>query len=1436
MIKINKLLFAIATVLPTITCLSVSVENVQASSNVNQDSIKSLLDTATKENIDIAEKSYRKQGLLLNNETYWAKDNTWKNSIEALHELTIFGMNPKANVFEEKIDIFKRAVRDAVLRNDKTKAGAYLNGMTIYTFLYQFINNQYNVKLQSGNEVDLNNIEQIFNDVVRDVEEKIKQSWSYSNSLAGLISGQSDEGKTQLKDVLLHDMKCYLLQFGYVAPMDDEDNKKVSSVLSEVLKNKSVSSEDKDDEINNSMKNELSKSFNKNNKINRTKKNDLSKSVNKNLNQKKKTSPFKENKKNYIEDLNVEMGNKKNSKPTANLNFVNAIASIKSDKNSQDSINRMFNPLAAINGRKKHNKIMNEDKNEIKNDINNVNNIDTFNQKCSINIKNKKILNKKKDEIKSNIDNNGNNINLVDKPTINDENKSNINSDVNDIKLVDKPTISDENKNNINDNVDNINLVNKSTINNENKNNIDSNINNINLVDKPIINNENKNNINNNGNNINLVNEQNIINIKKTEPKVENNDEENNDDIFTLLKDVAQEEYNTEAGAESAPPPTLIDIEKQTGLQSIGLTIETKKINDREACCLKFVDDESSKFKKDTLIKNLVNGFNAISENPILRHGGLSGAENFSQLTALFHALALQSNVVQSIILNYLNKYQSIQKDIKSPINQKKNPAILTTDVVELLAKMWILPKDYEHTNQFSENRVDNLLKSCQETFGDIINIKPNGLFKKIVDILNGVLEIKEDKEKISEKVEELVKNSGINTNGREKEDLENFLQECNSGVSDNIKFLAEKSYVCTECSNLKSEQETSDSIDINLKDYYNQSVKDGVVSLNFILQDQYGTSKTNLVRSCSKCGPDNPQKITTKLKFLPQNLVVKFKKDKDQSAKVSIPEFFDLKDDFEQGNPIINEQINNENNTKYFLSAFVFWDDKENKYITFGKAGPLSSWVCYNGKVTDGGNEIVNRIRKFGLKDGTLFKPQMAIYQKIKGQNVPKLYGQMKQSYENWYNGIIAAQKTFIQKNFEPIVESDSKLIKDTNANLVLRKAPLGIRNIGAVCFKSSLMQSLLNIPSIRQYFLKNSNDLLNGTIKLNCEKNDNNFIFLKQFIDLIKSVCCTDGPNLSENGKEVVPNKFYKIVETLNPLFKEGQAGDSKDFLIFILEQLHKILKKPAKIYENFKNPGGFNQYDRNNALNFFMSDFTKETSVISDDFFLFNETTNICQNKWCPTNLDGNNQPRSMPLPCWNYGLANCIIFPLEEVKNMRDNSYFITNLTGTNLVTIGDCFAYNEKTDLFTGENRNYCNLCKQLFDSAYRSKIFSAPNVLILILNRGRGNVSKVNLDTYPTKMNITSFVHNPINEPYINAQRLNPDFWYDLIGVVRHVGPSGPDGHFISDNKIGDQWYRMNDAIVTKLESDQLKPQAFDKFGTPYILFYAKKSFLKEYK
>jgi len=219
------------------------------------------------------------------------------------------------------------------------------------------------------------------------------------------------------------------------------------------------------------------------------------------------------------------------------------------------------------------------------------------------------------------------------------------------------------------------------------------------------------------------------------------------------------------------------------------------------------------------------------------------------------------------------------------------------------------------------------------------------------------------------------------------------------------------------------------------------------------------------------------------------------------------------------------------------------------------------------------------------------------------------------------------------------------------------------------------------------------------------------------------------------------------------------------------------------------------------------YFFNDFQKECSIISDIFFGFTETTNECL--YCKNLYNSKGQYNPI---CYNYGIFNCLIFPLEEVKNMKYNNMINNN----NTVSLYDCFWYNQKTEYFTGENRNYCNICKQLFDSIYSSKLYVSPNVLVLILNRGKGNIYNVKLD-FNEIIDITKFV----------LLKEMPKIRYELYGVITHIGQSGPNAHFIASCKspIDSKWYRYNDAFVTPITN--IKNEVIN-FGTPYILFYQK--------
>ena len=366
-----------------------------------------------------------------------------------------------------------------------------------------------------------------------------------------------------------------------------------------------------------------------------------------------------------------------------------------------------------------------------------------------------------------------------------------------------------------------------------------------------------------------------------------------------------------------------------------------------------------------------------------------------------------------------------------------------------------------------------------------------------------------------------------------------------------------------------------------------------------------------------------------------------------------------------------------------------------------------------------------------------------------------------------------------------------------------------IGLQNIGATCFMNATLQCLSQTKRLTNYFLNEEHlpIIINNNIALN---DPNQLQLSPVYFELLENLWNKEGESY------YAPYNFMNRINDMNPLFKKGEAGDAKDFIIYILEQMHKELKKPLNL-NNVNQNLPINQYDQNITLMNFFNEFSKETSILSDLFFGFNETTNICSN--CKSIYNSQNKPNPI---CYNYGIFNLLIFPLEEIKKFKNNMNLM-NLQSfyqgpTNNVSMDDCFIYNEKTDFFTGDNKNYCNLCKQLCDSQYTSKIYVSPNILILILNRGKGNMYKVNLD-FTMKLDITNYVILKENSRII----------YNLYGVITHLGESGPNAHFVASCKspVDNKWYRYNDAQVSPIQD--FKRDVYN-FGVPYILFYEKEN------
>ena len=131
---------------------------------------------------------------------------------------------------------------------------------------------------------------------------------------------------------------------------------------------------------------------------------------------------------------------------------------------------------------------------------------------------------------------------------------------------------------------------------------------------------------------------------------------------------------------------------------------------------------------------------------------------------------------------------------------------------------------------------------------------------------------------------------------------------------------------------------------------------------------------------------------------------------------------------------------------------------------------------------------------------------------------------------------------------------------------------------------------------------------------------------------------------------------------------------------------------------------------------------------------------------------------------------------------------------------------------------SGANQIYCNNCKNLADAIIVNKIFTSPEVLTIILNRGKGLEFKVAF-SFQYYIDINNFIVDK------SSGKNNT---YELIGILCHFGPSGMSGHFIAYCKSpkDNNWYCYNDATVVQCKGLPDIGTNANVDGIPYVLYY----------
>ena len=371
------------------------------------------------------------------------------------------------------------------------------------------------------------------------------------------------------------------------------------------------------------------------------------------------------------------------------------------------------------------------------------------------------------------------------------------------------------------------------------------------------------------------------------------------------------------------------------------------------------------------------------------------------------------------------------------------------------------------------------------------------------------------------------------------------------------------------------------------------------------------------------------------------------------------------------------------------------------------------------------------------------------------------------------------------------PYIKGEEK--EENKENIEKKPIIIGLNNIGATCYMNATLQSLSNTDELTNYFLN----------KYKYEPNNKDKIISNEYYTVIKNLW-----NINNNNKSFSPYDFKKKLSQENPLFAGISANDSKDLINFLLERFHyelNVIKNDNNYNEIDFNPSKNDQMNEKKMLNIFMKDFSVNyNSIISKLFHGILEIKSQC--KKCNTII-------------YNFQVYSFIEFPLQAVNQYcfnkgKRNNYIMNNNNNNPDVDLYECFEYYGNLELMTGDNKMYCSICKCLYDSLYGISLYSAPNILIINLNRGRGAIYECNVNI-PQNLDIHKF---------LVSKDKNTNF--ELYAVICHLGPSSMDGHFVAycRNRMDKKWYLYNDGYVTLCKS----PYDYKK-GMPYILFYQSK-------
>ena len=479
-----------------------------------------------------------------------------------------------------------------------------------------------------------------------------------------------------------------------------------------------------------------------------------------------------------------------------------------------------------------------------------------------------------------------------------------------------------------------------------------------------------------------------------------------------------------------------------------------------------------------------------------------------------------------------------------------------------------------------------------------------------------------------------------------------------------------------------------------------------------------------------------------------------------------------------------INDKISNEKN-EVNNNIIILYNNKNNKDINFIKNS--NEKKDENDKCTIIPNEInnINNDKTIPKKEGNNNNNNIFNDSNISDGNfIEASFNNLDNSEINNFDKINESQIS--EGAFMEVSITDlNNAIKENNSinkNIFQNINNSNIVNKNSINFDfiKSVIQCLLNVNSLTNYFLSNKENFL--SIPKNTEEKP----FSKAFSETLYN-------SYDENNNKCPYslNSFQEIIKQEKNNFIESSENNMKSF--FIYERMHNELNekdKNNKIDEFYSN-----QTDPEIEFYKCLNNFENRNKSIISDLFYFSEG-NIKKCNQCNIAL-------------YNFTMHNFLIFPLYKIKLYKEkkNESF-------DKIDILDCFEYYITEENNNTDNKIVCKACNNEYEIC--NKISSLPEIFTIFLDREEYNDLEFKIDYAIEDLDKYMIKFNNI----IDNQKSK----YELIGIVIRDGKEEKNGVFLNYSKFPDgKWHLY---INNKFEfvSDPI----LEIKSIPYFLLYQK--------